>query len=85
MPYTYLLHCSDGSLYCGWTTDLEKRLADHNAGQGAKYTRTRRPVRLAASWAFDTRQEAQRFEWQIKQLTRNQKLALISQRLESYV
>ncbi len=44
--YTYILKCADGTLYCGWTNDLDKRLAAHNAGTGAKYTRTRRPVEL---------------------------------------
>jgi putative endonuclease len=75
--YTYLLRCADGTLYCGWMNDLEKRVAAHNAGLGAKYTKTRRPVELAYYEAFATKQEAMRREAQIKRLTRREKLALI--------
>jgi len=78
MPaYTYIVRCSDGSLYTGWTDDLDKRLAAHNAGKGAKYTRSRRPVTLVYHETFATPQEAMSREWHIKQLTRAQKLALI--------
>lgn len=75
--YTYILECADGSLYCGWTNDLEKRLAAHNAGTASKCTRTRRPVRLVYFEAFDTKQEAMSREFHIKRMTRSQKLALI--------
>ena len=75
--YTYLLECADGSLYCGWTNDLEKRVSAHNAGRGAKYTRSRRPVRLVYQEAFATKEEAMRREWELKQLTRAQKKRLI--------
>ena len=75
--YTYLLRCADGTLYCGWTNDLEKRVAAHNAGTGAKYTKSRRPVELAYCEAFETKQEAMRREAQIKRFTRQEKLALI--------
>ena len=75
--YTYLLRCADGTLYCGWTNDLDKRVAAHNAGAGAKYTKPRRPVELAYYETFATRREAMRREAQIKRLTRQQKLALI--------
>ena len=75
--YTYLLRCADGTLYCGWTNDLEKRVAAHNAGLGAKYTKTRRPVELAYYEAFATKQEAMRREVEIKRLTRQEKLALL--------
>lgn len=75
--YTYLLRCSDGSLYCGWTNDLEKRLASHNAGTGGKYTRTRRPVKLVYYEEHPTKQEAMRREYRIKRLTRQEKLNLI--------
>lgn len=75
--YTYLLRCADGTLYCGWTNDLEKRVAAHNAGAGAKYTKTRRPVALAYYETFATKQEAMRREVEIKRLTRREKLALI--------
>ena len=56
--YVYLLECGDGSFYCGWTNDLEKRLADHNAGRGAKYTRAHLPVTLAYYETFDTKERA---------------------------
>ena len=75
--YTYILVCGDGSLYTGWTNDLGKRVKTHNAGQGAKYTRSRLPVRLVYFEAFADKREAQSREWQIKKLTRAQKLALI--------
>ncbi len=75
--YTYLLRCADGTLYCGWTNDLEKRVAAHNAGAGAKYTKTRRPVKLAYYETFATKQEAMRREAEIKRLTRREKLVLI--------
>jgi len=67
----------DGTLYCGWTTDTAQRLEAHNAGKGAKYTRARRPVKLLAQWCFETKAEAMRFEYQVKRLSRQQKLALI--------
>ncbi len=78
--YTYILRCADGTLYTGWTNDLEKRLAAHNAGTAAKYTRPRRPVTLVYQEAFPTKEEAMRREWQIKRLTRAEKLALIQSR-----
>ena len=80
--YTYILECGDGSLYTGWTNDLGKRVKTHNAGQGAKYTRSRLPVRLVYFEAFADKREAQSREWQIKQLTRAQKLALIDKDLK---
>ena len=78
--YTYILRCADGTLYTGWTNDLEKRLAAHNAGTAAKYTRPRRPVPLVYQEAFPTKEEAMRRERQIKRLTRAEKLALIQSR-----
>ena len=75
--YTYILRCSDGTLYTGWTNDLEKRLAAHNAGTASKYTRPRRPVELVYHETFPTKEAAMQREWQIKQLTRREKLALI--------
>ena len=77
MNYTYLLECSDGTLYCGWTNDLERRVKAHNAGKGAKYTKSRRPVELVYFEAFSTKQEAMRREWEIKQLSRVEKCKLI--------
>ena len=74
--FTYILVCADGTLYTGWTNDLEKRLAAHNAGKGAKYTRSRRPVRLFYYEEFEEKGEAQRRECEIKRLPREKKLAL---------
>ena len=79
--YTYILRCADGTLYTGWTNDLEKRLAAHNAGTAAKYTRPRRPVTLVYQEAFPTKEEAMRRERQIQRLTRAEKLALIQSRI----
>ena len=73
----YILRCADGTLYTGWTNDMDKRLAAHRAGKGCKYTRTRLPVELVYSERFDTKQAAMRREWEIKQLTREEKLRLI--------
>lgn len=77
MNYTYLVRCKDDSLYCGWTNNLEKRLASHNSGRGAKYTRSRHPVTLVYFETFDTKEEAMSREYAIKQLSRKEKLALI--------
>ena len=75
--YVYILKCADGTLYTGWTNDLEKRLRAHNEGRGAKYTRGRLPAELVYYEAFEERSEAMGREWAIKQLTREQKLQLI--------
>ncbi len=80
MAYTYILRCGDGTLYTGWTTDLLKRLHTHNAGKGARYTRTRRPVELVYAAWFPQQQDAMREEYRIKQLTRQQKEQLIAGR-----
>ena len=76
LNYVYILRCADGTLYCGWTTDLEARLATHNSGKGAKYTRSRRPVELVYSEAYEDRHDALSREWHIKRMTREEKLAL---------
>ena len=76
--FVYLLRCADGSLYCGWTNDLDRRLAAHNAGTGAKYTRARRPVRLVWFESCASREAALRRECQIKRLSRAEKLRLIA-------
>ena len=76
--YTYLVECADGTLYCGWTNDLEKRMAAHNEGKGAKYTKPRLPVKLVYYEEFETKEEAMKREYSIKQLTRKQKEKLIS-------
>lgn len=75
--YTYLLQCADGSIYCGWTNHLEERVKAHNTGRGAKYTRSRRPVKLAYYEKFATRQEAMRRERELKKLDHGDKLRLI--------
>ena len=77
MNYTYILSCADGTLYTGWTNDLDRRLAAHNAGRGGKYTRARLPVALVYYEEFETKQEAMAREWAIKQLTREQKQKMI--------
>ena len=77
MNYTYILRCSDGTLYCGWTNNLEKRLKSHNEGKGAKYTRGRGPVCLCYQEEAESYSAALRREIRIKRLTRAEKLALI--------
>ena len=79
MNYTYMVKCADGTLYTGWTNCLEKRLKAHNGGRnGAKYTKTKRPVSLVYYEGFFTNEEAMQREYQIKQLTRERKLELIN-------
>ena len=80
MNCTYLLKCADGTLYCGWTNDPEKRLAAHNAGTGGKYTRSRRPVEMVWVERFETKREAMSREAQIKRMKRSEKLKLIGER-----
>lgn len=77
MNYVYLLRCADDTLYCGWTTDLEHRIRVHNSGRGAKYTRSRLPVRLVYFEEFEDRKDALSREWHLKRLTREEKLLLI--------
>ena len=77
MNYTYMLKCSDGTLYTGWTNDLEKRVEAHNSGKGAKYTKARRPVELAYYEEFETKEQAMKREYAIKQLGRKEKQKLI--------
>ena len=78
MNRVYILRCGDGTLYTGWTNDLEKRLKTHAAGKGGKYTRTRLPVELVYTEVFETAHEARSREWHIKQMTRGEKLRLIA-------
>ena len=78
MNYCYMLRCADGSLYTGWTKDLEQRLQTHNAGRGGKYTRSRLPVELVYREEFETKEEAMSREWHLKRLTRQEKLRLIA-------
>ena len=77
MNYVYMLRCADETLYTGWTNNIEKRVKTHNAGRGGRYTRSRLPVRLVYVEAHPTKQSAMRREWEIKQLTRAEKLRLL--------
>ena len=77
MNYTYILRCADGTLYTGWTNDLNRRVETHNRGRGGKYTRARLPVTLVYAESHETESDARRREVQIKQMTRADKLALI--------
>lgn len=78
MNYTYMVKCADGSLYTGWTNCLAKRLKAHNEGaDGAKYTKAKRPVKLVYYEGFETKEAAMRREYEVKQLTRKQKLELM--------
>ena len=79
MNYTYIVECSDGTFYTGWTNDIEKRIKAHNQGRGAKYTKTRLPVFLKYFECFDSKEEAMRREYEIKQLKRKEKIELIAQ------
>lgn len=78
MNVTYMVRCNDGTLYTGWTNDIEKRLEAHNQGQGAKYTRGRAPVELVYLETFDTKQEAMKREAAVKKLPKKDKLRLIA-------
>ena len=80
--YVYMLSCADGSLYTGWTNDLAKRLDNHQAGKGAKYTRSRLPVMLVYHETYETESEARKRECAIKKLTRQQKQQLIQTKQE---
>lgn len=77
MNYTYMLECSDGSYYTGWTNDLEKRIRTHQAGKGGKYTRARLPVRLVYYEVFEEKREAQSREVFLKQLSHQKKKELV--------
>lgn len=77
VAYTYMVECKDGSLYTGWTNHLEERIRNHNVGKGAKYTKSRLPVRLVYYEVFASKQEAMKREFAIKKLKRIEKLKLI--------
>lgn len=79
MFYFYILRCSDNSLYCGQTNDLERRIREHNFNKykSAKYLRAKKPVKLVYSEEYPTLQLAMKREWQVKQWTRSKKKALI--------
>ena len=80
MNWVYILRCGDGSLYTGWTNDLERRLAAHSAGKGGKYTRSHLPVELVYSESYASSHEAMSRERQLKALSRREKLELISEK-----
>lgn len=84
MNYVYILECSDGTFYTGWTNDLERRIAMHSKGLGAKYTRGRCPVRLIYHETFENKNDAMKREYEIKQLTRKAKLELINSHNKEY-
>lgn len=75
----YMVMCSDNTIYTGITNDLEKRINTHNSGKGAKYTRSRYPVRLLSNWSCEDKSAASKLEYQYKQLSRLQKLKLIEE------
>jgi putative endonuclease len=76
--YVYILRCRDGSLYTGWTVDVQRRLAQHAAGTGSRYTRSRLPVALAASFPAADASAARRREAEIKRMPRARKLELLN-------
>ena len=80
MNYVYMLRCRDGSLYTGWTNDLEKRLKAHNSGSASKYTRTRLPAELVYFEEWESKEAAMSREWHIKRLSREEKQKLIENR-----
>jgi putative endonuclease len=77
--YCYILQCADGTFYTGWTTDPERRVTQHNKGIGAKYTSTRRPVKLVYLETLSTRTEAMKRELAIKKMKRVQKIRLVEE------
>jgi putative endonuclease len=79
MAFVYIVECSDGTLYTGWTTDLARRLAAHNEGRGARYTRGRRPVRLVYTEGQRDRSSAQRREAALRRLSHSAKMRLIAE------
>jgi putative endonuclease len=78
VTFVYILQCADGSYYTGWTMDLDRRVAAHNAGRGSRYTRSRRPVKLVYWEEHPDRRSAQQRESALKRLPRERKLALIT-------
>jgi len=76
LHFVYVLQCSDGTLYTGYTTDVDRRLRQHNAGKGARYTRSRTPVKLALKERYLRRGDALKRELQIKRMSRSSKLLL---------
>jgi putative endonuclease len=84
MPFfCYLLECSDGTYYCGWTKDVDRRVETHNKGRGARYTRARRPVKLVYFEELPSQGDAMRREHKLKQKSHDKKAALIRQFAEN--
>lgn len=79
MNYTYIVRCRDGTLYTGWTNNLEKRIEAHNSGRGARYTKARRPVELVYYEEYETKEEAMSREYAIKHMKKIKKEMLLSQ------
>jgi putative endonuclease len=77
--YVYMVCCANGALYTGYTINVERRIALHNAGKGGRYTQSHRPVSLVATWTFNSKGEALRAEREVKRLPREQKLRLAEQ------
>lgn len=77
MNYTYIVRCRDGTLYTGWTNNLEKRMEAHNSGKGARYTKSRRPVKLVYYEEFETKEEAMSREYAIKHMKKSKKEKLL--------
>ena len=77
MNYTYIVKCCDGSFYTGWTTNIDRRLKQHNSGKGAKYTRVRLPVELIYHEVYETKSEAMKREYEIKSMSRKKKEELV--------
>lgn len=78
--FVYILQCNDGSLYTGYTTDIVRRVQMHTAGKGAKYTRGRGPFQLKLSESYPTKERAMQREYEIKQMSREEKITLIEER-----
>ncbi|WP_459479922.1 GIY-YIG nuclease family protein [Clostridium saccharoperbutylacetonicum] len=79
MNYVYIVECSDGTFYTGWTNNLKKRIEMHSNGTGAKYTRGRGPVKLVYNEQFEDKRDAMKREYEIKQMTRQEKILLINE------
>jgi putative endonuclease len=81
--YCYMVECADGSYYTGWTTNPERRVKEHNAGRGALYTKFRRPVELIYLEEIQDRSAAQRREYEIKKMSRDKKMSLVLEYMET--
>lgn len=79
MNYTYIVRCRDGTLYTGWTNNLKKRIEAHNSGKGARYTKSRRPVKLVYYEEFETKEEAMSREYAIKRMKKAKKEKLLKE------